>query len=124
MVKFSELLEYARELKCITSADPSHEFRSLLQLFHSFGVFTFIDREDVSHMVCTDSSVFLQVVSKLLAVEFIGAPKCPAVRTFKDTGILSLDRGLFHELGIWAPQLFLLSRCCTLHRQVVWLCMA
>ena len=98
--KFSELLEYARELKCITSADPSHEFRSLLQLFHSLGVFTFIDREDVSHMVCTDSSVFLQVVSKLLAVEFIASPKCPALKTFRDTGILSLDRGLFNELGI------------------------
>ena len=98
--KFSKLLEYARELKCITSADPSHEFHSLLQLFHSLGAFTFIDREDVSHMVCTDSSVFLQVVSKLLAVEFIGSSKCPAVRTFKDTGILSLDRGLFYELGI------------------------
>ena len=97
---FSELLEYARELKCITSADPSHEFRSLLQLFHCLGAFTFIDREDVSHMVCTDSSVFLQVVSKLLAVEFIRSSKCPAVRVFKDTGILSLDRGLFNELGI------------------------
>ena len=97
---FSELLEHARELKCITSADPSHEFRSLLQLFHSFGVFTFIDREDVSHMVCTDSSAFLLVVSKLLAVEFLKAPKCPAVKTFKETGILSLDPGLFNELGI------------------------
>ena len=96
--KFSELLDHARELKCITSADPS-QFRSLLQLFHSLGVFTFIDREDVSHMVCTDSSVFLQVVSKLLAVEF-KIPKCIAVRTFKETGILSLDRSLFNELGI------------------------
>ena len=98
--RFSELLEYAREVKCITSADPSHEFRSLLQLFHSLGVFTFIDREEVSHMVCTDSSVFLKMVSKLLAVEFIRSPKCPAVRTFKDTGILSLDSSLFNELGI------------------------
>ena len=96
---FSELLDHARELKCITSADPSHEFRSLLQLFHSLGVFTFIDREDVSHMVCTDSSVFLQVVSKLLAVEF-KVPKCIAVRIFKETGILSLDTSLFNELGI------------------------
>ena len=96
---FSELLDHARELKCITSADPSREFRSLLQLFHSLGVFTFIDREDVSHMVCTDSSVFLQVVSKLLAVKF-KVPKCIAVRTFKKTGILSLDTSLFNELGI------------------------
>ena len=95
---FSELLDHASELKCITSADPS-QFRSLLQLFHSLGVFTFIDHEDVSHMVCTDSSVFLQVVSKLLAVEFKD-PKCIAVRTFKETGILSLDTSLFHELGI------------------------
>ena len=97
--KFSELLDHARELKCITSADPSREFRSLLQLFHSLGVFTFIYREDVSHMVCTDSSVFLQVVSKLLAVGF-KIPKCIAVRTFKETGILSLDTSLFNELGI------------------------
>ena len=96
---FSELLDHARELKCITSADPSREFHSLLQLFHSLGVFTFINREDVSHMVCTDSSVFLQVVSKLLAVEF-KVPKCIAVRTFKETGILSLDTSLFKELGI------------------------
>ena len=96
---FSELLDHAHDLKCITSADPS-QFRSLLQLFHSLGVFTFIDREDVSHMVCTDSSVFLQVVSKLLAVDFIKDPKCIAVRIFKETGILSLDRGLFNELGI------------------------
>ena len=96
--KFSELLDHAHDLKCITSADPS-QFCSLLQLFHSLGVFTFIDREDVSHMVCTDSSVFLQVVSKLLAVEF-KVPKCIAVRTFKETGILSLDTSLFNELGI------------------------
>ena len=95
---FSELLDHAHDLKCITSADPS-QFRSLLQLFHSLGVFTFIDREDVSHMVCTDSSVFLQVVSKLLAVEF-KVPKCIAVRIFKETGILSLDTSLFNELGI------------------------
>ena len=98
--KFSELLDHTRELKCMTSADPSREFRSLLQLFHSLGVFTFIDREDVSHMVCTDSSVFLQVVSKLLAVDFIKDPKCIAVRIFKETGILSLDTNLFNELGI------------------------
>ena len=96
---FSELLDHARELKCITLADPSREFHSLLQLFHSLGVFTFIDREDVSHMVCTDSSVFLQVVSKLLAVKF-KVPKCIAVMTFKETGILSLDEILFSELGI------------------------
>ena len=96
---FSELMDHAHELQCITSADPSREFRSLLQLFHSLGVFTFIDREDVSHTVCTDSSVFLQVVSKLLAVKF-KVPKCIAVRTFKETGILSLDTSLFNELGI------------------------
>ena len=96
---FFELLDHARELKCIASADPSREFRSFLQLFHSLGVFTFIDREDVSHTVCTDSSVFLQVVSKLLAVEF-KVPKCIAVRIFKETGILPLDTSLFNELGI------------------------
>ena len=97
--ELSELLDHAIDLKYITSADPTREFHSLLQLFHSLGVFTFIDRGDVSHMVCTDSSVFLQVVSKLLAVKF-KVPKCIAVRIFKETGILSLDKSLLNELGI------------------------
>ena len=97
---FAELLEHARELKCVSSADPSREFHSLLQLFHSLGVFTFIDHTDVSDTVCTDNSVFLQEVSKLLAIQFIEIPKCMAAKRFKKTGILTLDEGLFNELGI------------------------
>ena len=97
---FAELLEHARELKCVSSADPSHEFRSLLQLFHSLGVFTFVDHNDVSDTVCTDNSVFLQEVSKLLAIQFIEIPKCMAAKRFKKTGILILDEDLFNELGI------------------------
>ena len=97
---FAELLEHACELKCVSSADPGQEFRSLLQLFHSLGVFTFVDHTDVSDTVCTDNSVFLQEVSKLLAIQFIEIPKCMAAKTFKETGILTLDEGLFSELGI------------------------
>ena len=97
---FAELLEHARELKCVSSADPSHEFHSLLQLFHSLGIFTFVDHTDVSDTVCTDNSVFLQEVSKLLAIQFIEIPKCMAAKTFKKTGILTLDEDLFNELGI------------------------
>ena len=97
---FAELLEHARELKCISSNDPNHEFRSLLHLFHSLGVFAFVDHEDVPDTVCTDNSVFLQEVSKLLAIQFIEFPKCMAAKKFKKTGILTLDEGLFKELGI------------------------
>ena len=97
---FTELLEHARELKCISSNDSSHEFCSLLQLFHSLGVFTFVDHKDVPDTVCTDNSVFLQEVSKLLAIQFIETPKCMAAKKFKKTGILTLDEGLFNELGI------------------------
>ena len=97
---FDELLEHARELKCVSSNDPSHKLHSLLQLFHSLGVFTFVDHSDVSDTVCTDNSVFLQEVSKLLAIQFIEIPKCMAAKTFKKTGILTLDEGLFNELGI------------------------
>ena len=97
---FAELLEHARELKCVSSDNPSREFRSLLQLFHSLGVFTFVDHTGVSDTVCTDNSVFLQEVSKLLAIQFIKIPKCMAAKRFKITGILTLDEGLFNELGI------------------------
>ena len=44
--------------------------------------------------------MFLQVVSKLLALDFIKDSKCIAVRIFKAAGILSLDTSLFNELGI------------------------
>ena len=97
---FTELLEHAREVKGVRSADPSREFHSLLQLFHFLGVFTFLDHADVSDTVCTDSSAFLKEVSKLLAVDFIRAPKCLALKAFKKTGFLSLDKALFNELGI------------------------
>ena len=97
---FTELLEHAKELKCVISANPIREFRSLLQLFHSLGVFTFLNCEDVSNTVCTDNSAFLREVSKLLAVDFVKAPKCHALKTFKKTGILSSDVELFNELGI------------------------
>ena len=97
---FTELLKHAREVKGVRSADPSREFRSLLQLFHFLGVFTFLDYTDVYDTVCTDSSAFLREVSKLLAVDFISAPKCLALKAFKKMGILSLDKALFNELGI------------------------
>ena len=97
---FSELLKHAREVKGVRSADPSHEFRSLLQLFHFLGVFTFLDYTDVSDTVCTDNSAFLKEVSKLLAVDFISAPKCHSLKFFKKTGVLSLDKALYDELGI------------------------
>ena len=44
--------------------------------------------------------MFLQEVSKLLAIQFIEIPKCMAAKRFKKTGILTLDEGLFNELGI------------------------
>ena len=97
---FSELLEHAREVKGVRSADPSREFRSLLQLFHFLGVFTFLNHTDVSDTVCTDSSAFLREVSKLLAVDFISAPKCHSLKLFKKTGVLSLEKALYDELGI------------------------
>ena len=112
---FAELLEHARELKCISSTDPKHEFRSLLQLFHSLGVFTFIDHTDVSDTVCTDNSVFLQEVSKLLAIQFIEIPKCTSAKKFKKTGILTLNEGLFNELGILKEVDPMWLLCCLCH---------
>ena len=113
--QYAELLEHARELKCVSLADPSREFRSLLQLFHSLGVFTFVDHTDVSNTVCTDNSVFLQEVSKLLAIQFIEIPKCMAAKKFKKTGILTLDEDLFNELGILKEVDRVWLLCCLCH---------
>ena len=93
----SELQKSALELKCVSSAE---EFCSLLTLFHFWGFFTYFNQEGISDIVCTDNTVFLKEVSKLLAVQHLRAPKTQAVQDLKEKGILTLDEHLSDELGL------------------------
>ena len=95
--KVSELQKSALKLKCVSHAK---EFRSLLTLFHFLGFFTYFEQEGLSDIVCTDNNVFLKEVSKLLAVQYLRAPKTQAVQAFKEKGILTLDEHLADELGL------------------------
>ena len=95
--KVSELQKSALKLKCVSHAK---EFRSLLTLFHFLGFFTYFEQEGISDIVCTDNNVFLKEVSKLLAVQYLRAPKTYAVQEFKEKGILTLDEHLADELGL------------------------
>ena len=95
--KVSALQKSALELKCVSHAE---EFRSLLTLFHFLGFFAYFEQEGISDIVCTDNTVFLKEVSKLLAVQYLRAPKTHAVQTFKEKGILTLDEHLSDELGL------------------------
>ena len=95
--KVSELQKSALELKCVSRAK---EFRSLLTLFHFLGFFTYFEQEGISNIVCTDNNVFLKEVSKLLAVQYLRAPKTQAVQAFKEKGVLTLDEHLADELGL------------------------
>ena len=95
--KVSELQQSALEMKCVSRAK---EFRSLLTLFHFLGFFTYFKCEEISDIVCTDNTVFLKEVSKLLAVQFLRSPKSQAVEAFKEKGILCLDEHLPKELGL------------------------
>ena len=95
--KVSELQQSALQLKCISR---EKEFRSLLTLFHFLGFFTYFEQEGISDIVCTDNTIFLKEVSKLLAVQYLQLPKSQAVQVFKEKGILSLDEHLFDELGL------------------------
>ena len=95
--KVSELQQLALQLKCISR---EKEFHSLLTLFHFLGFFTYFEQEGISDIVCTDNTVFLREVSKLLAVQYLQFPKTQAVETFQKKGILSLDEHLFDELGL------------------------
>ena len=93
----SALQKSALELKCVSRAK---EFRSLLTLFHFLGFFTYFEQEGISDIVCTDNTVFLKEVSKLLAVQYLRVPKTLAVQAFKEKGILTLDEHLADELGL------------------------
>ena len=95
--KVSELQKSALEFKCVSRAK---EFRSLLTLFHFMGFFTYFEQEGMSDIVCTDNSVFLKEVSKLLAVQYLREPKTQAVEAFKEKGILTLDEHLADELSL------------------------
>ena len=95
--KVSELQKSALKLKCVSRAK---EFRSLLTLFHFLGFFTYFEHEVISDIVCTDNTVFLKEVSKLLAVQYLREPKTQAVEAFKEKGILTLDEHLADELGL------------------------
>ena len=95
--KVSELQKSALELKCVSRAK---EFRSLLTLFHFLGFFTYFEQNGISNIVCTDNNVFLKEVSKLLAVQYLQAPKTQAVQAFKEKGVLTLDEHLADELGL------------------------
>ena len=93
----SELQQSALEMKCVSRAK---EFESLLTLFHFLGFYTYFEHEGISDIVCTDNTIFLQEVSKLLAIQFLQSPKSQAVEAFKEKGILCLDEHLPKELGL------------------------
>ena len=95
--KVSELQQSALEMKCVSRAK---EFQSLLTLFHFLGFYTYFAHDGISDIVCTDNTVFLKEVSKLLAIQFLRSPKSQAVEAFKEKGILCLDEHLPKELGL------------------------
>ena len=95
--KVSELRQLALEMKCVSRAK---EFHSLLTLFHFLGFFTYFEHKGISDIVCTDNTIFLKEVSKLLAIQFLRSPKSRAVEAFKEKGIFCLDEHLPKELGL------------------------
>ena len=95
--KVSELKQSALKLQCISNAK---EFGSLLTLFHFLGFFTYFEQKGISDIVCTDNTVFLKEVSKLLSVQYVQSPRTQSVEAFKEKGILCLDDHLSNELGL------------------------
>ena len=102
-IRFQDLKAFCLKHKFIDTKDADEQFRSLLKLFTLLGFYSFFDLKDVpdeANFVCTDKGVFVKEVSKLLAVQFLKKPKCHAVETFKQDGIISNNAEIFEELGI------------------------
>ena len=101
--QFQDLKAICLEYKFIDENGADEQFRSLLKLFSLFGFYVFFNLKDVSdeaNYICTNKGVFLKEVSKLLAVQFLEAPKCHSVEVFKQNGIISNNAEMFEELGI------------------------
>ena len=101
--RFQDLKAFCLKQKFIGANGADEQFRSLLKLFSFLGFYAFFDLKDVpdkANYVCTDKGVFVREVSKLLAVQFLQAPRCHAVEVFKQNGIMSNKTELFEELGI------------------------
>ena len=102
-IRFQDLKAFCLKHKFIDANGADEQFHSLLKLFTLLGFYSFFDLKDVpdeSNFVCTDKGVFVKEVSKLLAVQFLKAPKCHAVEAFKQDGIISNSREIFEELEI------------------------
>ena len=103
--RFQDLKAFCLKQKFIGANGADEQFRSLLKLFSLLGFYAFFDLKDVPNVanyVCTDKGVFVREVSKLLAVQFLQAPRCHSVEVFKQNGIMSNNAELFEELGIMA----------------------
>ena len=104
-IRFQDLKAFCLKHKFIDANGADEQFRSFLQLFSLLGFYSFFDLKnfpDEANYVCTDKGVFVKEVSKLLAVQFLKAPKCHAVEAFKQHGIISNNMDIFEELGIIA----------------------
>ena len=103
--RFQDLKAFCLKQKFIDPHDADDQFRSLLKLFSLLGFYAFFDLKDVpdkANYVCTDKGVFVREVSKLLAVQFLQAPRCYPVEVFQHDGIICSNAELFEELGIMA----------------------
>ena len=101
--RLQDLKAFCLKHKFIDAKGADEQFRSLLKLFSLLGFYVYFDLKDVpdeTNYVCTDKGVFVREVSKLLAVQFLQAPRCHAVEVFKENGIMSNNAELFKELGI------------------------
>ena len=101
--RFQDLKALCLKQRFIDENGADEQFRSLLKLFSLLGFYLFFNLKDIpdeSNYICTDKGLFLKEVSKLLAVQFLKAPRCHAVEVFKQSGIISSDGEIFEELGI------------------------
>ena len=101
--KFQDLKAICLKHQFIDPNGAKEQFYSLLKLLSLLGFYLFFELKDVpekANYICTDKGIFLKEVSKLLAVQFIQAPKCHAVEVFKQHGIISSNGEVFEELGI------------------------
>ena len=103
-IRYQDLKAFCLEKRFIDANGADEQFRSLLKLFSLLGFYAFFDLKDAknANYVCTDKGVFVKEVSKLLAVQFLQAPKSFAVEVFQQHGIISNNVEIFEELGILA----------------------
>ena len=104
---YNHLKAFCTEGGFVDKEDTDSQFQAMLELFTMLGMYAYFapkEESSTDNWICTDVTVLLGEIGKLLSVCFY-EPEAAIVEEFQESGIVGEDFNLlFKELGIDIPE--------------------